>query len=140
MTSGQALSILRDRPITGVGWGGIRSKLEHEYRVARGTAIAYAAENYFLQRGMALGFPGLLLYVGLFVLFFRKALRSRGDAPDAMWPRIAILAGGAAFYMQAQAVPGTQATANYVLWFLFAVAERMYADSEVAPARGEVAP
>jgi hypothetical protein len=139
MTSGQALTILRDRPITGVGWGGIRSSLEHEYRVARGSAIAYAAENYFLQRGMALGFPGLILYVVLFFLFARTALRARGDAPDSPWPRIAIIAGGAAFYLQAQAIPATQATANYVLWLLFAMAERMRADSG-PPAPGRAAP
>jgi len=140
MTSGQALTILRDRPITGVGWGGIRSSLEHEYRVARGTAIAYAAENYFLQRAMALGFPGLVLYIVLFFMFFRRALRARGDAPDAPWPRVAIIAGAAAFYMQAQAIPGTQATANYVLWILFALVERMYADSSVRADSGRTAP
>lgn len=127
---GQAAAILRDRPITGVGWGGIRTSLEHEYRVARGTAIAFGAENYFLQRGMALGFPGLLLYAVLFFLFFRNGLKGRGDAPDASWPRAAILAGGVAFYIQAQAIPGTSATSNYVLWLLFAAAERMYAGSK----------
>lgn len=140
ITGGQAVAILRDHPITGVGWGRIRTSLEHEYRVARGTAIAYTAENYFLQRGMALGFPGLLLYVFLFVWFARCALRARGDTPEAPWPRLAVIAGGAAFYMQAQAIPGTQATANYVLWFLFALAERMYADSVGGAGPGRTAP
>jgi hypothetical protein len=128
ITLGQAVAVMRDHPLTGVGWGGIRTSLEYKYRVARGTAIAYAAENYFLQRGMALGFPGLILYVALFVLFFRNALRARGDIPGEPWPRTAIIAGGAAFYLQAQAIPAAQATANYVLWLLFALAERMTAE------------
>ena len=140
LTSGQALAIMRDRPITGVGWGGIRSSLEHEYRVARGTAIAFAAENYFLQRGMALGFPGLILYAALMVLFVRTALRASGDTAGAPWPRAAVLAGGVAFYVQAQAIPATQATANYVLWLLFALAERMHAGSGPAPGPGRIAP
>jgi O-antigen ligase len=136
ITLGQAAAVLRDHPLTGVGWGGIRSSLEHEYRVTRGTAIAYTAENYFFQRGMALGFPGLALYVVLFVLFFRSALRARGDTPEAPWPRAAVLAGGVAFYLQAQAIPATQATANYVLWLLFALAERMDAAPAGRPAAG----
>jgi hypothetical protein len=140
ITLGQAVSVMRDHPLTGVGWGGIRTSLEYKYRVARGTAIAYAAENYFLQRGMALGFPGLLLYVVLFVLFFRNALRARGDVPEAPWPRAAIIAGGAAFYLQAQAIPAAQATANYVLWLLFALAERMAAESRGGTPVGRAGP
>jgi hypothetical protein len=129
ITLRQATAIMRDHPLTGVGWGGIRSSLEHEYRVTRGTAIAYTAENYFFVRGMALGLPGVALYVALLALFARNVLRSSGDTRASPWPRAAVIAGGAAFYVQAQAIPGTQATANYVIWLLFAIAERMASEA-----------
>lgn len=140
VTLRQASAIMRDHPLTGVGWGGIRSSLEHEYRLTRGTAIAYTAENYFFVRGMALGLPGLALYVALLVLFVRNVLRARGDTLGSPWPRAAIIAGGAAFYVQAQAIPGTQATANYVLWLLFAIAERMASETGGVGVGGRAGP
>ena len=46
-----------------------------------------------------------------------------GAAAD--WPRVAILAAGVAFYVQAQFIPAADATSRYTLWILFALAERM---------------
>jgi len=139
ITYQQSLDILRDHPIRGVGWGAIRSSLEGEYRLVRSYVVAFVAENYFLQRGLALGIPGILLYVAICVLFFRNALRSRDGPADAPWPRAAILAGGTAFYVQAQFMPSTDASVNYLAWVLLAMAEGMYeATAGARTARGAI--
>jgi hypothetical protein len=90
--------------------------------------VAFGTENYFLQRGMALGVPGLALYLALCVLFFRNLSRTRGSPAAASWPGVAIFLGGVAFYVQAQSIPGTCLTTNSVLWLLFALAARMAED------------
>lgn len=129
VTYSQALSVLRDRPVLGVGWGSVRSTLEHDYRVTRAEAVAFTAENYFLQRGVAMGLPGLVLAVLLCVLFFRNAVRPRGELPDPSWPRAAVLTAGIVFYAQAQFFPAGYSCGNAVLWLLFAIAERMREDA-----------
>ena len=125
ITYQQSIDILKDHPLIGVGWGGIRGFLENEYRVTRASAVAFSAENYFLQRGMALGVPGIALFLLLCILFFRNTLKGRGDRSAEEWPRSALLAGGIAFYLQAQAFPAAEETSNYLLWLLFAIAEGM---------------
>jgi hypothetical protein len=125
ITYQQGLTVVRDHPLTGVGWGGIRRSLEFDYRITRAHAVAFGAENYFLQRAVALGLPGLALYVALFVIFFRNLGRTRGSPAAAVWPGAALLVGGIAFCVQAQSIPATTATTNFVLWLLFATAERM---------------
>lgn len=130
VTYKQALDVIRDNPILGVGWGGVRSALENEYRVTRAESVAFTAENYFLQRGVVLGLPGIVLYVLLCVLFFRNAVRPRGELPDTSWPRAAILIAGVAFYLQAQTFPAAQPTGTYILWMLFGLAERMRESSQ----------
>jgi O-antigen ligase len=129
VTYNQALSVLWDRPVLGVGWGSVRSTLEYEYRVTRAEAVAFTAENYFLQRGVAMGVPGLALAVILCILFFRNAVRPRGELPDPSWPRFAVLTAGIVFYAQAQSFPATYLCGNLVLWLLFAIAERMREDA-----------
>jgi O-antigen ligase len=124
VTYRQGAMVLADHPVIGVGWGSIRSFLEHDYRVTRAWTVAFASENYFLQRGMALGVPGLALYVILCVLFFRHALR-RPPPGASTWPRAALLIGGVVFYVQAQTYPAAHATSNYLLWTMFAIAENM---------------
>jgi O-antigen ligase len=124
VTYRQSIMIMRDRPIIGVGWGSVRSFLEGDYQLTRSGAVARGAENYFLQRGMALGVTGLALYVALCVIFFRNVSR-RGPPDDPAWPRAALLIGGLAFYVQAQTFPAAHATSNYLLWVMFAVAENM---------------
>jgi O-antigen ligase len=133
VTYKQALTIMVDHPIVGVGWGSIRSFMEEEYRVTRAHAVAFAAENYFLQRGVALGLPGIILFVILCVLFFRNALWPRGDPAGAAWPRAAIIVGGVAFYFQAQTFPAASATSGHLLWLLFALAEAMHESSVRVP-------
>ncbi|MFH1864619.1 MAG: O-antigen ligase family protein [Candidatus Eisenbacteria bacterium] len=137
VTYGQSIAVLKDSPLTGVGWGGVRSALEHDYRVTRADAVAFAAENYFLQRGVALGLPGMVLAALLCVLFFRNAVRPRGELPYGDWPRAAVLTAGVAFYAHAQFFPAAYPAGNYVLWLLFALAERMREQS-VARRRGIV--
>ena len=137
VTYQQGLLVVRDRPLLGVGWGSISSSLEHDYRITRSRAVAFAAENYFLQRAVALGVPGLALYVALCVLFFRSLRRTRGSPATASWPRAAILIGGVAFYVQAQSFSAGNATSNYVLWLLFALAGRM-AEEARRPLRAAV--
>jgi O-antigen ligase len=125
VTYRQALNVIRDHPLTGVSWGGIRSSLEGRYRLTRSVVVAKVAENYFLHRGMALGVPGIVLYAALMALFIRNVLRAR-DGPGDAWPRAAILAGGAAFYVQAQVMPTTDGSVTYLLWILIALSEGMF--------------
>jgi hypothetical protein len=132
VTYQQGLMIMRDHPLTGVGWGSIRSSLEREYLLTRAGAVARGAENYFLQRGAALGIPGLALYVALCVIFFRNALR-RGPPTVRPWPRDALLIAGLAFYVQAQTFPATNATSNYLLWAMLAIGENMARASGLTP-------
>ncbi len=124
VTYSQAFAVMRAHPFVGVGWGGIRRALEHDYQVTRAHVVAFGAENYFLQRGMALGIPGIILYVALAVIFFLGMIRSRGRPG---WPRTAMLAGGVAFYVQAQSFPAAETPGNYLLWMLFALAASMAA-------------
>jgi O-antigen ligase len=125
VTYAQSFRIIRDNPLTGVGWGSVRSMFETEYRLTRANAVQFTAENYFLQRGVALGLPGLILAVALCVLFFRNIVRPRGSPPDPMWPRAAILTAGLVFYIQGQTFPTQYVCGSYLLWLLFAIAERM---------------
>lgn len=125
VTYTQSFQVMRDNPLLGVGWGSVRSALEQDYRLTRADAVAFAAENYFLQRGVALGIPGLVLSILLCVLFFRNAVRPRGELPDPSWPRAAILTAGIVFYVQGQTFPVANFSGSYVLWLLFALAERM---------------
>lgn len=128
VTYRQAFDIMTDRPLTGVGWGSIRSSLEYDYRITRAQAVAFGAENYFLQRGIALGVPGLLIAAAVFVLFVRHVLLSSGRGAGPSWPRGAILIGGAAYYVQAMSYPAADAVMGFVLWLFLALAERMWYD------------
>jgi hypothetical protein len=125
ITYRQAFDVVRDHPFLGVGWGSIRTALEGRYRVTRAQEVAFTAENYFLQRGLALGIPGLILPIAICILFFRNVVRSGPGGEDRSWPRAALLIGGTAFYLQAQFFPAAEPASNYLLWTLLAVAERM---------------
>lgn len=128
VTYAQALQVIRDNPGLGVGWGSARSAFEHDYRVTRADAVAFVAENYFLQRGVALGVPGLMLVVLLCFLFFRNTILVPAEAEGAGWPRAAILTAGVVFYVQAQTFPAAYECGNHLLWLLLALAERMRED------------
>jgi len=132
VTYSQSFQVVRDNPILGVGWGSVRSTLEHDYRVTRADAVAFAAENYFLQRAVALGIPGFVLALLLCVLFFRNAVRPRGELPDPSWPRAAIITAGVVFYLQGQTFPVAYVSGSYILWLLFALAERMRESSDTS--------
>jgi O-antigen ligase len=128
VTYQQGVAAIKAHPFLGVGWGGIRRFMEHDYRLTRAYAVPFGTENYFLQRGVALGVPGLALYLALCVLFFRNLSRTRGSPAAASWPGAAILIGGVAFYVQGQSIPSTWAVNNLILWLLFALAARMAED------------
>ena len=134
ITYRQALQVVRDHPLLGVGWGGIHTSLEYDYRISRAETVGFTAENQFLLRGVALGIPGILLMMALCVVFFRNATRRPRDtragpgAPGpetdgASWPAAAILVGGAAYYVQAMFIPAAEMSNSYLLWFLYALAE-----------------
>jgi O-antigen ligase len=128
VTYEQSFMILRDHPLFGVGWGGVQSAMQGEYRITRADPVAYTAENYFLQRAVALGLVGLSLYVGLLVRFFgdvRFLLRRRASDPDRAWIGTALLTGGVAFIVQAQLIPAANVSTNSVLWLFFAIAETL---------------
>jgi uncharacterized membrane protein len=125
VTYRQAFAIMGDSPLLGVGWGNIRSSLEHEYRLTRAQAVAFGAENYFLQRGIALGFPGLIISIWLAILCFRNTLGSRMSGPE--WPRAALVVASAAYFVQAQTFPAAAPESSVLLWMLLALGERMRA-------------
>ena len=126
ITYHQSFQVLRDHPLLGVGWGGIGGALEFEYRISKAKNIAFTAENMFLQRGLALGIPGMLLTIAIALRFLRNTTRfssralAEGDVP---WPRGALLIGGAAFYAQGMVIPVGNETSNFLLWVLLAIAE-----------------
>lgn len=135
VTYHRTVMILADHPITGLGWGGIRDSVTNDYRVSRASSVGVAAENYFLQRALALGIPGLLLYVLVTVRFFRN-LRGPagppGGGPETVWPKGALVVGGVAYYTQAMLYPTADVSMGYTLWLLLALAEGM------AASRGKV--
>jgi O-antigen ligase len=124
ITYQQTFRLLQDHPILGVGWGSIRTALEEEYRVTLDKSVAFTAENYFLERAVALGLVGLVLTIAVCVLFFRNAASRASPDPDP-WPRAALLTAGVAFYVQAQVIPAEDVPSRYILWVMCAVAERM---------------
>lgn len=126
LTYQQSYRILTENPLLGVGWGGYGTAMKETYRMARSPILSFVAENYFLHRGVALGIPGLILYIALMVLFIRNTLGlgSRVKLGEK-WPRTCILAAGVAFYAQGQFIPAWFPSGIYYLWLLFAIAERM---------------
>jgi len=122
ITYRQAFEVMKDHPLLGLGWGGLRSSMENEYRVTRARAVAFAAENYFLHRGTALGLPGLLLYVWIAVLLLRNLVRSARAPAD--WPRAALTVAALTYYVQAQSYPAASPEGCVSLWVLLALAER----------------
>jgi O-antigen ligase len=125
VTYQQALEIIRDHPVFGLGWGAMSTSLEGAYRITRADAVAFTVENYFLQRAVALGLVGLGLFVGLWVRFIvnlRRLMRSSGGPrrPDPL--AIAMAASAIAFFTHAMFMPASNVSTNSVLWFLFAVA------------------
>ena len=131
ITYEQTFRVLRDHPLLGVGWGGIRTALEENYRITRDEVVSFTAENYFLERALATGVVGLGLTLLVCVLFFRN-VRVRAPADPMPWPRAALLSGGVAFYLQAQFIPSADPESRYVLWILLALAERMLLASRTA--------
>ena len=128
VTYEQAFMVLRDHPVLGLGWGGIRTSLEGAYRISRADPVAFSAENYFLHRATALGFVGLTLYAALWFCFVRNmlALRRACGAQSSADPlTTAMITAGVAFVVQAQVIPATNISPNSVLWLLFATAEAL---------------
>ncbi len=128
VTYQQAFMVLQDHPVFGLGWGSIRTSLEGAYRISRADPVAFTAENYFLQRAIALGLVGLALYLALWFFFARnvRALRRTWSSPGAVDPvTTAMLAAATAFLVQAQVIPATNISPNSVLWLLFAMAEAL---------------
>jgi O-antigen ligase len=128
VTYKQAFMIIRDHPLVGLGWGGIRTSLEGVYRVSRADAVAFTAENYFLQRAIALGLVGVGLYSALWLRFIGNVRRLTRSSPassrfDPL--TVALIAGATAFAAQAQVMPATNVSTNSILWLMFAIAESL---------------
>lgn len=119
----QSFDIVRDKPVLGVGWGGIRSALEEDYRITRATAVAFTAENYFLQHTVALGFPGLFCVMAGFVLFLKFGRRLIAEADPDIWPVRAVFAAGITFYFQGQFFPATEVSSSFLLWPILGILE-----------------
>jgi O-antigen ligase len=130
VTYQQAFMVIRDHPLFGLGWGGIRTSLEFAYRISRADAVAFTAENYFLQRAIAVGLVGLALYVVLWYSFLRNVrdLRREWDRSRGVDPvTTAMVAAAVAFLVQGQVMPATNVSTNSVLWLMFAAAESLRA-------------
>lgn len=126
ITYRQGMRAFLEHPIRGVGWGGISELTKGDYQIARSEMVPTGPENYFLFRMVAMGIPGLLLYGALPFLFLRDCRRPRGagDAAHA-FPRAAILAAVAAYWVQGMFMPSGSYPNNYVLWLLLGLAESM---------------
>jgi O-antigen ligase len=129
LTYKEGFRSLADHPVLGVGWGGI-PELRENFVAQK--SLPPAPENYFLHRAVAIGVPGLLLFLGLLVVFLRNWRRSRGVDPS--WPRVAVGVGVVTYFGQAMFFPGENYTNNYVLWMLFAIAEAMARAASSSPA------
>jgi O-antigen ligase len=130
VTYEQAFMVIRDHPFFGLGWGGIRTSLEGAYRISRADAVAFTAENYFLQRAIALGLIGLALYLALWYSFARgvRDLRRQWNKSAGVDPvTTAMVTTAVAFLAQAQVMPATNISSNSVLWLLVATAEALRA-------------
>jgi O-antigen ligase len=130
VTYKQSFMLLRDHPVLGVGWGGIWGALHGEYRMTRAQPVAFGAENYFLQRAIALGLVGLALYVWVLAMYTRRLAGLRGFEPESrgLGPLGAgMLVATLAFFTQAEVIPAANVSTNSVLWLFFAVAESLTA-------------
>ncbi len=128
ITYQQGFRAFLDHPVLGLGWGGISRLSGDEYQMSWSRAVAPAPENYFFYRLVALGIPGLALYVLLLGLFLRNCfapLPGPEGAAGIPWPRAAILAAAAGFYVHGMLIPDGGASNNYMLWLLFAISETM---------------
>lgn len=133
VTYQQALRIIRDHPVTGVGWGGAQDAFANRYRISRAENVGFRAENYFLHRAVALGLPGLAVSLWLCFRHLRllHAIRRR-EAPGG-WPRDALVVGALVFWVQAMLYPVDEAGTNQLLWILFAVTESAADAGRAAP-------
>ena len=66
-----AIGLIQSKPLTGFGFGAGGAALKAFYE-ADGGWTTRNAHNSLLQVGLDLGWPGMLLYAGLLVLFFKK--------------------------------------------------------------------
>jgi putative inorganic carbon (HCO3(-)) transporter len=128
VTYKQSFMVIRDHPFFGLGWGGIRTSLEHAYRISRAGVVAFTAENYFLERAIAVGLVGLALYLGLWYSFVRNVrdLRRSWESSLGVDPvRTVMVVAAVAFLAQGQVMPATNISTNSVMWLLFAAAEAL---------------
>jgi len=72
--SQEALQMIRERPLTGVGIGGFVLQLAE--RAGEGY-IVEPVHNLFLLAGAELGIPGLLILVGLVILLARGIAKTK---------------------------------------------------------------
>ena len=138
VTYQQSFMILRDHPLLGVGWGGIRGALEGAYRLTRADPVAFGAENYFLQRAIALGLVGLFLYVALLWKYVRNVREMGGlERERGGWRpvRMGVVAATFGFFVQAQFIPTANVSTNSVLWLLLAIADVAGAGGVPSPRR-----
>ena len=120
-----ALRLLRDFPLTGVGWVRFPQVSPDTVRQADDyplTKVSLEVHNAFLARGAELGWPGLLLFAGVFVAGpVRIASRRASDSEGALWT-IVLVGGGACWFVAASLSPLAQALPNQLLWLVAGVA------------------
>ncbi len=72
-----ALKHLKDNPVFGAGYGNWKlASIPYEKYIANDFTVAYHAHNDFLEIGAELGFPGLSIYVSMFVLLIIAYIRN----------------------------------------------------------------
>jgi len=128
----EALSMIRDYPLTGVGVGAYIIELPNYYALDASDYRAGfeeyrrndSAENLFLQTGAEMGLPGAAAFAWLFALVAVRAVRAARDKRDEKDGPLALgaAAGIAAYFVSIQfhSYVGSFET-NFMFWTLGAL-------------------
>jgi O-antigen ligase len=127
LTYREGLKSFAEHPVLGVGWGGVPAL---RYDFVRQKGLPAAPENWVLHRAVAIGLPGLFLYLGVLAVFLKNWRRSRGL--DPAWPRLAVGLGVVTYFAHAMFFPGESYSNNYLVWSLFAITEVMARERRAA--------
>lgn len=133
-----AVRIIKDLPLTGVGWENFVN-VSPNYMVQQATypitGVGIEVHNVFLSHAAELGIPGLLLWLLAFGGAVRRGLlpgkryarpRSQGPPDELQLWRAATFAVLLCFLVEADLAPFSQALPNSLLWALLGLCAAPY--------------